>query len=285
MFAQNTSVDNHAFQSFFAAGDCSGHLCRFPLASLLPYLSELFSSVLPQFASASVDSVSEHQELPSASIAEPSLQAVQLVLSERIHASVPFAVSQEWHNQVWHYQVSLHHHQAIQPLHQHLSQNSLSSIPEQQKTNLQHWIYFASSLDQLKQQLILQPLTPEQRTRQRINHLYDWLQQQLQEGSLIDQHLILPLTSLPLGDGLNRKVSDSLQRVGKLCLPDRQRLQPLNYALISDGRLSEGYGLLPDALFRVTDSLSAAGLNHETLLVLDQSQCQQLVDTLRLWRS
>lgn len=273
MFAHNTSVDNHAFQSFFATGDCSGHLCRFPLASLLPFLTQLFSSSEPS---------AEHTD--TADPFETDLHSLPSALSDRLHASVPFAISQEWQNQVWHYQVSLHHHQAIQPLHQHLNPKSLSSIPEQQKGDLQHWIYFASSLDELKQQLIWQPLTREQRTRQRINHLYDWLQQQLQEGSLISHHLILPLTHLPFGDGLNRKASDSLNRIGKLCLPDRQRLQPLHYALIDQGRLSEGYGLAPDQLFSLTRELSERGLN-ETLLVLDQRQCLTLVDLIRPWRS
>lgn len=297
MFAQNTSVDNHALHAFFTLGDCFGHLCRFPLESLLPFL--------PAFTSSSNERNDPLKASESSALVVPNqflsnqARATHQALPRQLHASIPFAVSQEWQDKVWHYQVSLHTGQASQSLHEHLSRDCVSSIPEQQKANLQHWVYFASSLDQLKQQLIWQPLTPEQHLRQRIDHLYDWLQLRLQQASLIEHFLILPLTDLPFGEGLNHKLSDSLARVGKLCLPNRERLPALNYALIRQGRLSEGYGLRPDKLAGLVATLRQAesigtgraeyseggAPSEDTFLVLDQRQCQRLIVLLQPYRS
>lgn len=300
MFAQNTSVDNHALYAFFTLGDCFGHLCRFPLESLLPFLPA-FTSSSNELNDPLKASESSALVVPNANQALPSHQArvVHQALPRQLHASIPFAVSQEWQDKVWHYQVSLHTGQASQSLHEYLSRDCVSSIPEQQKANLQHWVYFASSLDQLKQQLIWQPLTPEQHLRQRIDHLYDWLQLRLQQASLIEHFLILPLTDLPFGEGLNHKLSDSLARVGKLCLPNRERLPALNYALIRQGRLSEGYGLRPDKLaglvatLRQAESIGTGRAEYsegetpseDTFLVLDQRQCQRLIALLQPYRS
>ncbi len=305
MFAQNTSVDNHALHAFFTLGDCFGHLCRFPLESLLPFLpaftsssNELNDPLKASESSALVvpNHLLSNQFLSNQALPSHQARAVHQALPRQLHASIPFAVSQEWQDKVWHYQVSLHTGQASQSLHEHLSRDCVSSIPEQQKANLQHWVYFASSLDQLKQQLIWQPLTPEQHLRQRIDHLYDWLQLRLQQASLIEHFLILPLTDLPFGEGLNHKLSDSLARVGKLCLPNRERLPALNYALIRQGRLSEGYGLRPDKLAGLVATLRQAesigtgqaedeALPEDTFLVLDQRQCQRLLDLLQPYRS
>ncbi len=286
MFAHNTSVDNHAFQSFFAVGDCLGHLCRFPLDTLLQHLPVL-TSALSSRADDTVDCFPPNDpqlaSLPTNTGPSPAPQWDSLApsaLPQQFYSNVPFAIAQEWQNKVWHYQVSLHSAQESRCLHEHLAQDCLTSIPEQEKAQLQHWVYFASSLDQLKQQLTWQPLTQEQRQLQRIHHLYDWLQLRVQQASLIEQLLILPLTDLPFGEGLNRNVATSLARVSKLSLPNRDRLPALNYALVRNGRLQEGYGLHPNHLGLLTAALQDKSDQEETFLVLDQTQCLKLLQQL-----
>lgn len=268
MLPQNCHVNSSELShpsfanTLFDLGDCFGNLCRIPLDSALRLFQTLVSNPLP---------------------------AASRPLAQQIHTSIPFAVSHEWHNKVWQYQLSLHtdqdnqrHHQVLQ---QHLAAKTLSSIPDAEKDQLKQWLYFASPLDQLLH-LDWQLLSPEQLRQQRLHHLRHWLNDKLQQGRLSGPLLLAPLTDLPFGDGLSHNLSHNLShsfaRVGKLPLPNQQRLGALKYALLVEGKLTQGYGLSPQALFQCHPSQRQPGSaeNKSPLLILDQQQCQAYLNQL-----
>jgi len=257
--AQSSNLAN----TLFDLGDCFGNLCRIPLESAFRLFQSSNQNCTPP----------ENQRL----------------LTQQLHTSIPFAVSREWQNQVWSYQVSLHTDtNSSLPLHQHLGAKTLTSIPAEHKTNLKEWLYFASPLDKLLH-LDWQLLSAEQLRLQRLQHLSYWLKSKLEQGRSLETFLLVPLTDLPLGDGLNQSLKHSFARIGKQSLPNQQRLSALNYAVFQQGKLIEGYGLQPNELFQIKDRLNAYVVANDqacsqganpSLLILDQRQCLQTLAQL-----
>lgn len=278
MLSQNPSANpfefassSHLTSALFDLGDCFGNLCRLPLQSAL----KLFSS----------DSNEQHSVSATQNLSTPPSR----FLAQRLKTNIPFAVSREWQNQVWNYQISLQaddSFSANQALHQHLSSRSLTSIPTEQKVNLQEWLYFASPLEKLTQ-LDWQLLSAEEQKLHRLQNLALWFRHKLEQGSLIGDLLLVPFTDLPLGDGLNIKPAHSFARLGKLALPNQQKLSALNFAILRSGTLTEGYGLQPTKLFSACDQLNSQSLasDNQPLLLLDHKQClenlHQLEQVLR----
>ncbi|WP_417595395.1 hypothetical protein [Oceanospirillum sp.] len=278
MLPQNPSANPFEFASpsyltsaLFDLGDCFGNLCRLPLQSAV----KLFGSYSSDNRSEST-SDSARQRLPI----PPSR-----FLAQQLKTNIPFAVSREWKNQVWSYQLSLHTSYTgpdSHALHRHLSARSLTSIPTEQKDSVQDWLYFASPLDHLTR-LHWQLLTTEELKQQRLLNLTFWLKQKLNQGSLINNLLLTPLTDLPLGDGLNLQPARSFARVGKQSLPDQQRLPSLHFAIFRQHRLTEGYGLQPSELFAAQEKLAAQSsvlASDQALLILDYRQCSKILELL-----
>ena len=270
MLSQNTSANPlefaspvHLTSALFDLGDCFGNLCRLPLQSAI----KLFGS-----------HASDNSHEPAYGSTQQTLSAApSRFLAQHVNTNIPFAVSREWQNRVWSYQLSLHpehNADANQTLHRHLSARSLSSIPTEQKGNLQEWLYFASPLKRLTQ-LDWQLLTEQEQKRRRLQNRAHWFRQKLEQGSLIGDLLLIPFTDLPLGGGLNRKPIHSFTCLGKLALPNQQKLGALNFAIFRQGVLDEGYGLQPVKLFRACDQLRNQPLASEyhSLLLLDHKQC------------
>ncbi len=270
MLPQNQSANpfefassSHLTSALFDLGDCFGNLCRLPLQSAI----KLFGSYSPNTHSVSTsDSAPQRLSIPPSRF-----------LAQQLKTNIPFAVSREWQNQVWNYQLSLQPNNSIdacQTLHQHLISRSLTSIPTEQKGNLQEWLYFASPLEKLTQ-LDWQLLSQEEQKRHQLQNLVLWFRQKLEQGSLTGELLLVPFTDLPLGDGLNIKPTHSFARLGKLSLPNQQKLLPLNFAVFQQGALTEGYGIQPAALFSACDQLRSNPLNsgNQPLLLLDHKQC------------
>lgn len=264
MLSQNTLANpfdlpqaSELSRTLFDLGDCFGNLCRLPL-----------ENALQLFQSSRAPSHTDHRQF-----------------AQQLDTNIPFAISREWKNHVLHYQVSLHT-ETSQPLHQHLTSRSLSSIPAQSKSATKEWLYFASPLNHLTQ-LDWQLLSPEALKLRRLQHLAWWLQKQLQDGSLLGDLLLTPLEDLPLGDGLNLSPAHSFARVGKQSLPNQQRLPALNFAIFRQGRLTEGYGLSPQALFNAQDQLQQLSSDptiaetEQPLLVLNQQQCLKILQQLQ----
>jgi len=256
--AQSSSFVN----TLFDFGDCLGNLCRIPLESAF----RLFQKT--------------HQNA--------ALPSNQRLLTHQLHTSIPFAISREWQNQVWSYQVSLHTNASSAPLHQYLGAKTLTSIPAEHKANIKEWLYFASPLDKLLD-LDWHLLSVEQLQLQRLLHLRYWLQSKLEQGDLLESFLLVPLTDLPLGDGLNQSLTHSFARIGKQRLPNQQRLSALNYAVLQQDKLIEGYGLQPRSLFQIKDQLNEQMVKGDLacrkktstpLLILDQRQCSQTLAQL-----
>ncbi|OOV87037.1 hypothetical protein [Oceanospirillum linum] len=273
MLSQTTTANSLDFASpaqltntLFDLGDCFGNLCRLPLKSALKIFQPLSQ---PQTNS------SDHSE--------PAQK--HHLFSQQLQTNIPFAVSREWKNQVWSYQLSLHTPHTgsdSHALHRHLSARSLTSIPTEQKDSVQDWLYFASPLDHLTR-LHWQLLTAEELKQQRLLNLAFWLKQKLDQGSLINNLLLTPLTDLPLGDGLNLQPARSFARVGKQSLPDQRRLPSLHFAIFRQHRLTEGYGLQPSELFAAQEKLAAQSsvmASNQALLILDYRQCSELLELL-----
>lgn len=282
MLSQNPSANpfefassSHLTSALFDLGDCFGTLCRLPLQSAL----KLFGST----------STGTHLSEHASETLSQTLPESSRFLAQQLKTNIPFAVSREWQNQVWNYQLSLQHDdsfRANQTLHQHLSSRSLTSIPTEQKGNLQEWLYFASPLEKLTQ-LDWQLLSTEEQKLHRLQNLALWFRHKLEQGSLIGDLLLVPFTDLPLGDGLNIKPAHSFARLGKLALPNQQKLSSLNFAIFRNGSLTEGYGLQPSILFSASEQLKGQTLDSENqaVLLLDHKQClenlQQLEQILR----
>ena len=270
MLSQNPSANpfefassSHLSSALFDLGDCFGNLCRLPL-----------QSAIKLFGSHSSDNPSE---FTSGNAPQTLSAAPSRFLAQQLKTNIPFAVSREWQNQVWNYQLSLQPNNtsdACQTLHQHLISRSLTSIPTEQKGNLREWLYFASPLEKLTQ-LDWQLLSQEEQKHYQLQNLALWLRQKLEQGSLIGELLLVPFTDLPLGDGLNIKPTHSFARLGKLGLPNQQKLTPLNFAIFRQGALTEGYGIQPAALFSACDQLRIQPLSsdNQPLLLLDHQQC------------
>ncbi|MFG1491824.1 hypothetical protein ABMA58_21410, partial [Oceanospirillum sp. HFRX-1_2] len=181
MLSQNPSANPLEFASpahlstaLFDLGDCFGNLCRLPLQSALKLFGSHLSERTPQVRP----------------------QSQSRFLTQQLKTNIPFAVSREWQNQVWNYQLSLQcadTFHADQTLHQHLSSRSLSSIPTEQKGNLQEWLYFASPLEKLTQ-LDWQLLSFEEQKQLRLQNLAFWFRHKLEQGSLIGDLLLVPFT-------------------------------------------------------------------------------------------
>lgn len=259
---------SHLTSALFDLGDCFGNLCRLPLQSAL----KLFGSPAPVTHRTESTPKILYSEQPQILSPAPSR-----LLAHQLKTNIPFAVSREWQNQVWSYQLSLQPgatSAANQSLHQHLSARSLTSIPTEQKAHLREWVYFASPLEKLTQ-LDWQLLSAEEQKLQRLQNLALWFRHKLEQGCPIDNLLLVPFTDLPLGDGLNIKPAHSFARLGKLALPNQQKLSTLNFAIFRQGILTEGYGLQPSALFAAGEQLKGEALSSENqaLLLLDHKQC------------
>lgn len=270
MLSQNPSANPFEIASpvqltsaLFDLGDCFGNLCRLPLQSAI----KLFAS-----------HTSNNSHETAYGVTQQTLSAApSRFLAHQVNTNIPFAVSLEWQNQVWNYQVSLRPDNSLdanQLLHRHLSARSLSCIPTEQKPNLQEWLYFASPLEKLTQ-LDWQLLSDEEQKLHRLQNLTLWFRNKLEQGSLIGDLLLVPFTDLPLGDGLNIKPTHSFARVAKFALPHQQKLSALNFAIIHQGALTEGYGLQPEKLFTAFNQLSnqALACEEHPLLLLDHHQC------------
>ena len=267
MLSQTTPVNAFEPQSstlihtLFDLGDCFGHLCRLPLENALTLFRSASDTALKR---------------PAAD----TLHSAEYLLPHQLRTNIPFAVSREWQNRVCRYHTSLPTSSGRQdptPLHHHLNARSLSAIPAEPKQEQRSWLYFTGPLEQLTQ-LNWQLLSPYEQQHYRLQHLQHWLENKLEQGSLIGHLLLTPLTDLPFGDGLNLNPASSFARVGKQSLPGRQRLPALHFAILRGGRLTEGYGLPPRQLFSVQKQLSDEILapDDQALLILDADQCLRI---------
>lgn len=271
MLSQNTPVNafepqtSTLIHTLFDLGDCFGHLCRLPLENALTLFRSASDTALKRPA---VD----------------TLHTAEYLLPHQLRTNIPFAVSREWQNRVCRYHTSLptsSGRQDTAPLHHHLNARSLSAIPAEPRQEQRSWLYFTGPLEQLTQ-LNWQLLSPYEQQHYRLKHLQHWLENKLEQGSLIGNLLLTPLTDLPFGDGLNLNPAHSFARVGRQSLPGRHRLPALHFAILRNNRLTEGYGLSPQALFSAHQQLTckATLLDDQALLILDADQCGQILHLL-----